>query len=134
VQTTRMNLKILLPFQVFAEKTGVIRIVAETREGSFGVLPRRLDCVAALPPGILIYENDAEGEVYLAVDEGVLIKTGPDVLVSVRKAIAGADLRHLREAVEREFRQLDEREQSVRSALAKMESGLIRRMVDFQHD
>jgi len=133
MQTMRMNLKVLLPFQVFAEKTGVTRIVAETREGSFGLLPRRLDCVAALPPGILIYENDAEGEVYLAVDEGVLIKTGPDVLVSVRNAIAGADLRHLREAVDREFRRLDDRERSVRSALAKMESGLIRRMVDFQH-
>ncbi|MBE0660321.1 MAG: F0F1 ATP synthase subunit epsilon [Bryobacteraceae bacterium] len=129
-----MNLRVLLPFQVFAEKTGVTRIVAETRDGSFGLLPRRLDCVAALPPGILIYENEAEGEVYLAVDEGVLIKTGPDVLVSVRNAIAGTDLRHLRELVEQEFRQLDEREQSVRSALAKLESGLIRRMVDFQHD
>lgn len=134
MQTMHMNLKVLLPFQVFAEMTGVTRIVAETRDGSFGLLPRRLDCVAALPPGILIYENEAEGEVYLAVDEGVLIKAGPDVLVSVRNAIAGTDLRHLRELVEQEFRRLDEREQSVRSALAKMESGLIRRMVDFQHD
>ncbi len=134
MQNTRMNLKVLLPFQVFAEKTGVTRIVAETSEGSFGLLPQRLDCVAALPPGILIYENDAEGEVYLAVDEGVLIKTGSDVLVSVRNAIAGTDLRHLREAVEREFLHLDEQERSVRSALAKMEGGLIRRIADFHHD
>ena len=58
MQSTFMNLKVLLPFQVFAEKTGVARIVAETREGSFGLLPRRLDCVAALAPGILIYENE----------------------------------------------------------------------------
>ena len=43
-----MNLKVLLPFQIFADKTGVSRIVAETREGSFGLLPHRLDCVAAL--------------------------------------------------------------------------------------
>ena len=63
MQTTRMNLKVLLPFQVFAEKTGVTRIIAETREGSFGLLPHRLDCVAALAPGILIYEDEAEGEV-----------------------------------------------------------------------
>src|SRR5277367_7062672 len=108
-----MNLRILLPFQVFAEKIGVSRIVAETRQGSFGLLPRRLDCVAALVPGILIYETEAEGEVYLAVDEGVLVKTGPDVLVSVRNAIAGTDLGQLREAVEREFLHLDEREKSV---------------------
>jgi F-type H+-transporting ATPase subunit epsilon len=129
-----MNLKVLLPFRIFAEKTGVIRIVAETRAGSFGILPRRLDCVAALAPGILIYENDIDGEVYLAVDEGVLIKTGLDVLVSVRNAIAGKDLGTLRESVEREFLNLDEREQSVRSALAKMESGFIRRLAEFHHD
>ena len=129
-----MNLKVLLPFRIFAEKTGVSRIVAETREGSFGLLPRRLDCVAALAPGILIYENEAEGEVYVAVDEGVLVKTGLDVLVSVRNAIAGTDLRQLREAVEREFLHRDEREQAVHSALAKMESGFIRRLAEFHHD
>ena len=133
-EPTRMNLKVLLPFQVFAEKTGVTRIVAETREGSFGLLPRRLDCVAALAPGILIYENDAGGEVYVAVDEGVLIKTGPDVLVSVRNAIAGRDLRRLREEVEREFLNLDEREQSVRLVLAKIESGFMRRLAEFHHE
>ena len=133
-QPTRMNLKVLLPFQVFTEKTGVTRIVAETREGSFGLLPHRLDCVAALAPGILIYEAEAEGEVYVAVDEGVLIKTGPDVLVSVRNAIAGTDLRQLRDAVEREFINLDEREQTVRSVLAKMESGFIHRLAEFHHD
>jgi F-type H+-transporting ATPase subunit epsilon len=129
-----MTLKVLLPFQVFAEKTNVSRIVGETREGSFGILPRRLDCVAALAPGILIYENEIEGEVYLAVDEGVLIKTGLDVLVSVRNAIAGTDLGKLRDSVEREFLNLDKREQSVRSALAKMESGFIRRLAEFHHD
>jgi hypothetical protein len=35
---TLMNLKVLLPFRIFAEKTGVSRIVAETQEGSFGLL------------------------------------------------------------------------------------------------
>ena len=55
-----MNLKVLLPFQVFAEKTGVLRIVAETREGSFGLLPHRLDCVAALAPGIPLHHFAGE--------------------------------------------------------------------------
>jgi F-type H+-transporting ATPase subunit epsilon len=52
----------------------------------------------------------------------------------VRNAIAGTDLRQLREAVEQEFLNLDEREQSVRSVLAKMESGFIRRLAEFHHD
>ena len=129
-----MNLIILLPFRIFAEKTGVSRIVAETREGSFGLLPHRLDCVAALVPGILIFESEDEGEVYAAVDEGVLVKTGLDVLVSVRNAIGGTDLGLLREAVEREFLTMDEQEQNVRSVMAKIESGFIRRLAEFRHE
>jgi F-type H+-transporting ATPase subunit epsilon len=123
-----MNLKVLLPSQVFAEKAGVSRMVAETREGSFGILPHRLDCVAALAPGILTYETSSEGEVFVAVDEGVLVKAGLDVLVSARRAQGGTNLGQLREAVEREFLTVDEHEQSVRSVLAKMESDLVRRM------
>ncbi|MFY9954856.1 F0F1 ATP synthase subunit epsilon [Bradyrhizobium sp.] len=130
---TLMNLKVLLPFQIFAEKTGVSRIVAETQEGSFGLLPHRLDCVAALAPGILIFEMKIEGEAYVAVDEGVLVKTGSDVLVSVRNAIAGTDLGQLREAVQREFLHLDEQEKNVRSVLAKMEGDLMRRMAKFHN-
>ena len=129
-----MHLKVLLPFEVFAERTGVSRIVAETLEGSFGLLPHRLDCVAALTPGILIYETEGEGEVYVAVDEGVLVKTGPDVLVSVRRALCGTDLGQLRDAVEREFLTLDEHEQRVRSVMAKLETGFLRRFATFHHE
>ena len=134
MQPTLMTLKVLLPFQIFAEKTGVSRIVAETREGSFGLLPHRLDCVAALSPGILIYETDAEGEVYVAVDEGVLVKAGLDVMISVRRALSGTDLGQLHTAVEQEFQTLDEHEQSMRLVLAKLEAGFLRRFASFQHE
>jgi F-type H+-transporting ATPase subunit epsilon len=127
-----MNLKVLLPFQVFAQAPGVSRIVAETREGSFGLLPNRLDCVAALVPGILIYDTKQADTIYLAVDEGVLVKSGPDVLVSVRRAIRGT-LDELHEAVKGEFLRLDQREREVRAAIAKMEAGFIGRFVEFQH-
>ena len=134
MQPARMNLKILLPFQIFAEKTGVSRIVAETREGSFGLLPHRLDCVAALEPGILIYETESDGEVLVAVDEGVLIKAGLDVFVSVRRALGGADLGQLRDTVEQEFLTLDEQEQSMRSVMTNLEAGFLRRFASFQHE
>lgn len=134
MQPERMNLKILLPFKIFAEKTGVSRIVAESRNGSFGLLPHRLDCVAALVPGILVFENETEGEVCIAIDEGILVKTGADVLVSVRNAIGGTDLGKLRTTVEQEFLNLDEQEKSVRSVLAKLESGFVRRFAAFHHE
>jgi F-type H+-transporting ATPase subunit epsilon len=129
-----MHLEVLLPFGVFVDRTGVSRIVAETPEGSFGLLPHRRDCVAALAPGILVYQGEAEHEVYVAVDEGVLVKTGLDVLVSVRDAMGGTDLGQLREAVEREFLRLDSREREVRSLMDKMESSLIRRLAEFEHE
>ena len=71
---------------------------------------------------------------FLAVDEGVLVKAGKDVLVSVRNAIGGADLGKLHEAVKQEFLNVDEQEKNVRSVLAKMESGFIRRLMEFQHE
>ncbi|HVU05507.1 MAG TPA: F0F1 ATP synthase subunit epsilon [Polyangiaceae bacterium] len=132
--TTHMRLEVLLPFDVFVEEARVSRIVAETSVGSFGLLPHRLDCVAALGPGILTYETDVDGEIYVAVDEGVLVKTGPNVLVSVRRAIGGKDLGQLRASVEKEFVALDESERSVRSVMAKLEAGVLRRFATFQHE
>jgi F-type H+-transporting ATPase subunit epsilon len=129
-----MNLQILLPSEIFANKTDVLRIVAETNAGSIGFLPNRLDCVAALAPGILTYQTKEEGTVYIAVDEGVLVKAGVDVLVSVRHAIGGTDLSHLRDAVKREFLTIDEQEKKVRTAVAKIESGLIGRLAELQHE
>ena len=129
-----MKLKILLPFQVFADKAGVSRIVAETRAGSFGLLPHRLDCVAALTPGILTYETVEDGEVFVAVDEGVIVKAGSDVRVSVRRALAGSDLGQLRAAVDREFLTLDDQERSIRTTLAEMESDLISGMAALRDD
>lgn len=129
-----MNLKVLLPFGIFAEKSDVQRIVAETHEGSFGLFPNRLDCVAALAPGILTYETKGDGEVFVAIDEGVLVKTGQDVRISVRRALTGANLDELHELVEKEFLNLDEDEQSVRALMTKLETGFISRFAAFHHE
>jgi F-type H+-transporting ATPase subunit epsilon len=123
-----LQLEILLPFAVFLAGETVERIVAITPSGSFGLLPHRLDCVTALSPGILSYTSTAGREFNVAVDRGMLIKTGAQVRVCVRRAIGGVALGDLRRAVDREFLQLDEREQSIRSTLAVMESGFIRRL------
>ncbi len=128
-----MRLEVLLPFQVFVDAGEVLRIVAETPQGSFGLLPHRLDCVAALAPGILIYETAADGEVCLAVDEGVLVKTADRVRVSVRRALRGNDLASLRDDVARHFLAEDAQARSLRSAMAKVESGFLRRFASFEH-
>lgn len=118
-----MHLKILLPFRVFEDIQNVKRIVMETSEGAFGILPQRLDCVAALVPGIFTYETEREH--YIAIDEGVMIKAGEVVLLSVRNAISGASLSELHASVEKEFTRLDESERDMRASMAKMESSFI---------
>lgn len=128
-----MTLKILLPFRVFLEKNDVLRLVAETAEGSTGFLPHRLDCVSSLTPGILVYETKADGESYVAVDDGVLVKTGTDVCLSVRRAMEGRDPDLLREQVKKEFLTLEENEQRVRSVMAKIETGFVTRYTRFRH-
>ncbi|MFT7314346.1 MAG: F-type H+-transporting ATPase subunit epsilon [Paraglaciecola sp.] len=121
-----MHLKILLPHLVFTEHTDVLRIVSETHEGSFGILPHRLDCAAALIPGILTYETKAQGEVFVGVDEGVLVKTGDQVLISVRRAFGGVPLTALRQAIKTEFLCLDEQDKALHQVLTKLESGFLR--------
>jgi len=126
-----VRLKVLLPFRVLIEETDVSRIVAETREGSFGLLPRRRDCIAALVPGILTYESESGGEVFVAVDEGVLVKIGSEVRVSVRRASRGNDLARLRDAVLHDYLTLDELALAARAATQKLESGFVGRFARF---
>lgn len=140
MQFSHMRLRVLLPFEVFADETDVSRIVVESSAGSLGLLPHRLDCVAALAPGILVYETAADGEVCLAVDEGVLVKTGSDVQVSVRRAFWGADRSHglahnlgeLREAVKQAFLTEDAEARTLRVAMATVESGFLRRLARYE--
>lgn len=125
MEKTLMNLKILLPFKIFIETQNVSSITIETSEGSYGMLPQRLDCVAALVPGIFTYEIESGGPKYLAVDAGVMVKAGNEVLVSVRNAIGGADLGQLGDMVKKDFNTHDQNKIEVRSVMAKLEGGFI---------
>jgi F-type H+-transporting ATPase subunit epsilon len=129
-----MNLRVLLPFAVALESVDVRRIVVETVDGSVGLWPRRLDCAAVLVPGILTYETGSGGEKFAAIDRGVLVKTGAEVVVSVRNAVTGGDLGELRDLIDEQFVQMDESERQSRSLLAKMESEIIRETTRFPHD
>jgi F-type H+-transporting ATPase subunit epsilon len=127
----RVRLKVLIPTQVLVDRE-VGKIVAEALNGSFGMLPRHIDFATALTPGILLYVDDDGIERYLGVDEGILVKCAEEVLVSVRNAVAGDDLETLRHAVRERFLELDERESSARSALARLEAGVVRRFIELQ--
>ncbi|MEO6151331.1 MAG: F0F1 ATP synthase subunit epsilon [Mucilaginibacter sp.] len=125
-----MTIKILLPYKVFAEIKNVDSVVAETSEGSFGFLPQRLDCVAVLVPGIFAYNTDKVH--YLAVDEGLLVKTGERIMISVRNAVGGVELGKLADTIKNDFKTMSANEEKVRYMASKLENGFLSRLKKYQ--
>ena len=124
-----MRLKVWVPTDVLLDEE-VVKIKAEAENGWFCILPRHIDYVTALVPGILFFERPGQPPEYLAIDRGILVKCGPEVSVSTRRAVRGGALETLHEAVAREFHTLQEKEQAARAFEAKLEAELVRQLVE----
>ena len=128
----QMHLKVLLPSEVLVD-IQVSKIIAEAENGFFCLLPKHVDFVAALIPSILYYfplAATSQKECFVAINEGALVKCGADVLVSVQDALVGEELASLRLAVEQRFHYLNEQEKTARSALARLEAGVVRHFIE----
>ena len=124
-----MHLKILLPTEILVDQK-VNKITAEADDGEFCLLPRHVDYVSAIVPGILTYEDEEGGEQFAAVDRGVLVKAGDNVLVSVRRGACGAELGKLRDIVDEKYRTLDDHEKKARTALARLEARMVKKLIE----
>ncbi len=122
-----MILRVILPSGSFTEEEGVNNIVVDTKKGCLGILPNRLDLVTALVPGILSYKVK-EQQKYMAVDQGILVKTGHRVTVSAHHAVSENMLGKIESSVEEYFREQDQEEAHLRTQLAKFESEFARKM------
>lgn len=114
-----------MPSRIFLEQKDVIKIVAESTKGSFGILPNRLDCIAYLVPGIFLYELAGGEAFYIAVDCGLLVKDGDRVSVSVHNAIGDVPLVDLQSVVDEQLKSLDEQEKALRSSISLLQSSMI---------
>ncbi len=124
-----MQLKVMQPTNVLIDER-VTKVTAEGEQGAFCLLPQHVDWVAALVPGILSFESETGEEIFLAIDEGILVKQGTMVWVSVRSAVRGVDLETLHQTVQQQFRQLDEQERQARSTLARLETSFVREFME----
>ncbi len=122
----KLILKILLPAEVFLEEE-VMQLTAEAENGFFTILPRHIDFVAALVPGIFSYITLDDDEYFIALDEGVLVKQAEQVLISATRAIPGDDLEELEETVKNELMVLGENEKKARTVMARLEADTLRR-------
>lgn len=124
-----MKLTVWLPFEILLEEE-VDRIKAEADNGWFGLLPKHVDFVTALVPGVMTFQPSGKPEEYLAIDHGILVKCGAEVSVSTRNAVRGADLSKLQDEVERQFKAREEREKAARAYEAKLEADLVRHLME----
>lgn len=127
-----MRLTILLPRETLVDRE-VAKVVAEAPNGFFGLLPRHADFATALVPGILFFTTPESRDVFVAVDEGVLVKQGDTVRVSARNAVLGEQPGDLEGTVAREFRRRDEHEEKARRAMNRIEAGFARRFLEIRH-
>jgi len=125
-----MRLRVLLPTEVLVDEA-VDKIIAEAANGSFCLLPRHIDFVAALVPGVMSFTRGAY-EYYAGLDRGILVKCAGEVTVSTLDGVRGDELGELEEHVRQRFLELDEHERKARSAVARLEAGTLRTFRELQ--
>lgn len=128
-----MKLRIMLPSEILLEAE-VSKVVAEAQNGLFCLLEHHVDFTAALSPGLFSFQTTQGEDVLLAMDVGVLIKKGSEVIVSTRNAVRGPDLGHLKQVVDEQYQELDEREKKARAAAARLEADLVRRFMEMKEE
>lgn len=110
----------------------VQRLFARAENGAFGMLPNHTDFVTALVPSVLILTTEDGGEMFFGIDEGILMKKGHQVDIAIRRGVQGSDLDTLHETIQAAFIEVDEEERVARSALSRLEAGIVRRFGDLR--
>ncbi|MGM0386840.1 MAG: F0F1 ATP synthase subunit epsilon [Actinomycetota bacterium] len=130
-----MRLAVIMPGSTVVD-TPATRVLAPGSHGLFAILPRHVDYVAVLVEGLLTFEvaDDAAAatERHVAVDGGVLVKQGDDVVVSTPDAVVGERLEDLENTVAEYFHARAEREHDARAALFRLESDIVQRMLELE--
>lgn len=124
-----MRLRVLLPTSVLIDAT-VRQVDAEGHHGHFTLLPRHVDVVAALVPGVLSWLEDEER--VAALDGGVLVKRGAEVTIGTARAVVGTSLADLRRTVDEQFTDAEARERTARNAVARLEVDFIQRFLKLE--
>ena len=126
--TNDFKLKVMVPLSTVVDRD-VRKLKAEGAHGAFVILPRHVDCAIELKPCLLSYEQD-DGEIYYAIDGGLLVKCGRDVTVITPQLAGDAPLGELQTAVKTMQHAVDDQEARARRALRRIEMDIVRRFME----
>lgn len=102
------------------------KITLETLDGYYTLLPRHVDFVSAVIPSIVSYLPEQENEKYAACHQGIVVKKGDKITLSVQGAVLSETLPELQERIKTEFKQNEEQRKQLNTAMARLELGLVR--------
>ncbi|MFP7671849.1 ATPase [Marivita sp. S0852] len=108
------------------------RLRGEASDGSFGLLPNHIDFVTALVPSVLLITQDGGAERFFGIDEGLLVKKGHNVEISVRRGVETNDLSDLQGSAAARFSELEDEERAARAALSRLEADMVRRFASLR--
>lgn len=126
-----MRLSIFTPFEEILDIEAA-KVVAPGTHGSFCCLPRHADGVWGLSIGILDYINTEGLRAYVGLNAGIAVKSGHNLRIATNDAVVSENLEQLRSVVDRKFHKISDDERRAQSALARLEAGLVRRLVDLE--
>lgn len=130
-RSSAMTVSLRLPSRTLYEGSA-LRLLATAANGAFGLLPNHTDFVTALVPSVLVLTDEDNREQFFGIDEGILMKTGHQVDIAIRRGVRGEDLESLNDTVLASFVEVDEEERVARSALSRLEAGIVRRFGDLR--
>lgn len=126
-----MTLRVTTPEKSLFEGT-VAKIAADGVDGGRGLLPRHVDFVMPLKPGIMAC-TDADGaETYFAVNGGVLVKKGAEVTVAARHAVMTERMEDLPRVVLEFFAEAEEHVEAAQRAAIRLETMLMREFLELK--
>lgn len=126
-----MTAKIQLPTRTLFDGE-VMRLTAIAPNGAFGIYPNHADFVTVIVPSVLMLALADGTETFFGLDDGIFLKKGHHVSVSVRRGVQGDDLGGLQHIVTSSFVKMDEEERQARSALSRLEADMVRRFAELQ--
>ena len=122
-----MRLLLSVPTGVVVD-TRVAKVSGESDRGSFTILPRHADGAMLLRRGLLSYVGEDDTEVFVAVDEGVLVKADRDLRVACQRAVVAGDLEDARSVLAQHLHGQSEHERKAKSVLMALEAEVVRRL------
>ena len=124
-----MIVKLITPNSIMLHRD-FVKVIADGTHGNFCILPRHADYLAPLVPGILVLTDQDDNVRLFATGDGLLVKCGNNVLITVRQAIASDNLVQLQATVRSRFQSMDAKKMAGIAAMASLEANLVRRLLE----